>query len=183
LFVFSSLPCDRATRSSQHFFCPRCGMTVFRNYLSLAIVSQPHIVCSVYMTSISKIALILIAVVSIAGCSSPPVAPNTEKGPNGTIAYFVEVETSEPGCRIEANNDYIGKSPCTLKIFGDKDGTFHNFGSHEYIVKAYPANTNHYLQTKIFQTGKWFTQEDMIPHRIFFDMSQKTSSFSVDPQR
>src|ERR1043166_130422 len=114
----------------------------------------------------------------LSGCSSIP--PNAERGPNGTIAYFVQVESSEPGVRIEANNDYIGKTPLTLRIFGDRDGTFHNFGSSEYIVRAFPANTNQFLQTKVFRTGGWFSQEDRIPSRIYFDMSQKTSGFSID---
>src|SRR6478672_1024851 len=73
---------------------------------------------------------------------------NPERGPQGTIAYYVQVEASEPEVRIEADNDYIGKAPLTLKIFGDKDGTFHNFGSQEYIVRALPANTNQFIQTK-----------------------------------
>jgi hypothetical protein len=115
---------------------------------------------------------------ALLGCSSVP--KGAERGPQGTIAYFVQVETSESGMRIEANNDYIGKSPLTLKIFGDKDGTFHNFGSMEYIVRALPANTNQYIQTKVFRTGGWFSQEDKIPSRLYFDMSQKTSGFSID---
>ena len=119
---------------------------------------------------------ILVAASVFAGCGTP----NAEKGPHGTIAYFVQVESSEPGVRIEANNDYVGKTPLTLKIFGDKDGTFHNFGSYEYVVRAFPANTNQYIQTKVFRTGGRFTQEDMVPKRIYFDMSQKTSGFSID---
>ena len=34
---------------------------------------------------------------------------------------------------MEANGDYIGKTPVTLKIFGDKDGTFHNFGTDDFV--------------------------------------------------
>ena len=82
--------------------------------------------------------------------------------------------------RIEANDDYIGKTPLTLKIFGDKDGTFHNFGSSEYFLKAYPYSTNQFPQTKVFRTGGWFSQEDKVPSRIYFDMNQKTSGFSID---
>jgi hypothetical protein len=100
---------------------------------------------------------------------------------NGTIAYYVQVESSEPGVRIEVNNDYVGETPITVKICcGDKDGTFHNFGSSEYVIRAYAANTNQFTQTKVFRTGGWFSQEDMIPYRVYFDMSEKTSSFSID---
>jgi hypothetical protein len=123
-------------------------------------------------------ATILVIVSMLAGCATAP--PGAERGPNGTIAYLVQVESSEPGVRIEANNDYIGQTPLTLKIFGDKDGTFHNFGSSEYIVRALPANTNQFMQTKVFRTGGWFSQEDKVPSRIYFDMSQKTSGFSID---
>ena len=113
--------------------------------------------------------------VFLAGCATT----TAEHGPNGTIAYLVEVETSKPGVRIEANEEYIGKAPLTLKIFGDKDGTFHNFGSSEYAIRAMPVSTNQNIQTKVFRTGGWFSQEDRIPKKIYFDMNQK-SGFSID---
>ena len=102
--------------------------------------------------------LLPLAIALLPGCATAP--PGAERGPAGTIAYYVQVESSEPGVRIEANNDYIGKAPLTLKIFGDKDGTFHNFGSSDYIIRAYPLSTNQYIQTKVFRTGGWFSQED-----------------------
>jgi hypothetical protein len=122
--------------------------------------------------------VIAIGAFLLSGCESVP--PNAECGPAGTIAYLVQIEASDPDVRIEANNDYLGKAPLTLKIFGDKDGTFHNFGSSEYIVRALPANTNQYIQTKVFRTGGWFSQEDKVPTRIYFDMNQQTSGFSID---
>jgi len=114
------------------------------------------------------------------GCSS---TPNSQHGPDGTIAYQVQVESSEPGVRIEVNNDYIGNAPLMLTIFGDKDGTFHNFGSQEFIIRAFPLNTNQSVQTKAFRTGGWFSQEDAIPKRIYFDMEQKGGGFSIDLPR
>jgi hypothetical protein len=127
-----------------------------------------------------KVLISVIPVLVLAGVGCTSSRPNAEKGPNGTIAYYVQIQSSEPGVRIEVNNDYVGKAPCTLKIFGDKDGTFHNFGSQEYIIRAFPLNTNQYIQTKAFRTGGWFSQEDAIPKRIYFDMNEKTSSFSVE---
>lgn len=112
------------------------------------------------------------------GCSS---APKREKGPQGTVAYYIEVNASEPGVRIEANEEYVGNAPVKLKVFGDKDGTFHNFGTMDYVIRAYPNKTNQFIQTKIFRTGGWFSQEDRIPSRIYFDMDQKTSGFTVQP--
>ncbi len=83
---------------------------------------------------------ILATAIVLAGCSSAP--PDAERGPNGTIAYYVQVESSEPGVRIEANNDYVGKTPLTLKIFGDKDGTFHNFGRCQSLTAR---TTGHFI--------------------------------------
>jgi hypothetical protein len=105
-----------------------------------------------------------------AGCATDSHGP--EKGKAGTIAYMVEVESSEPGARIEVNNDYVGKTPTSIKIFGDKDGTFHNFGSPEYKVTAYPPRAGQ-PQTKVFKTGGWFTPEDQIPKKIYFDFRSR----------
>ena len=130
------------------------------------------------MNCFRHLQLLPLAITLLPGCATAP--PGAERGPAGTIAYYVQVESSEPGVRIEADNDYIGKTPLTLKIFGDKDGTFHNFGSSDYIIRAYPLSTNQYIQTKVFRTGGWFSQEDKVPSHIYFDMNQKTSGFSVD---
>ena len=62
----------------------------------------------------------------LAGCETIP--PGVERGPHGTIAYDVLVEVSAPGARIEANGQDVGNTPLHLKIFGDSDGTFHDFG-------------------------------------------------------
>lgn len=114
----------------------------------------------------------------IFGCGT--VGSKSERGPGGTIAYNIQIETSEPGVRIEADGDYVGTAPLTIKVFGDSDGTFHNFGSFEYVIRALPGNTNQYPQTRVFRTGGWFSQEDRIPSRIFFDMNQKSDGFTVD---
>lgn len=104
----------------------------------------------------------------LAACATPG-KERPEKGPDGTIAYLVEVDSSESGARIEANQEAAGKTPTTLKVFGDKDGTFHNFGSYHYTITAYPVRPGQEPQTKDFRTGGWFTPEDRIPKRIFFD--------------
>lgn len=112
----------------------------------------------------------LAVVVAVTGCESVP--PGVERGPHGTIAYDVQIESFPPGARIEANGQIIGNAPVHLKIFGDKDGTFHDFGSYYYIVRALPIATNQYVQTRVFRTGHLFTPEDHIPQRIDFDMNQ-----------
>src|SRR5713101_2505722 len=86
-----------------------------------------------------------------AGCASLP--PGAEPGPHGTMAYDVLVEASDPGARIEANGAIVGNTPLHLKIFGDPDGTFHDFGSYYYVVRALPLTTNQFPQIRMFQTG------------------------------
>ena len=115
----------------------------------------------------------------LCGCATGPSA-KSERGPGGTIAYRVQVESSTPGARIEVNEDYVGKTPLTITIFADKDGTFHNFGSKDFIVRAIPASTNQFPQMKVFRTGGWFSEEDRVPSRIFFDMEHQNSGFSID---
>src|SRR6266478_2163433 len=112
----------------------------------------------------------LAAITFLAGCETVP--PGVERGPHGTIAYNVLIESSEPGARIIANGEPVGTTPLTLKIFGDKDGTFHDFGSYYYVIQALPLHTNQYVQTRVFGTGRHFTHEDRIPQRIYFDMNQ-----------
>jgi hypothetical protein len=117
------------------------------------------------MTRACAITLLSLA---IAACATPGV----EKGPDGTIAYWVEVEASE-AARIEVNHDYQGTTPMRLRIWGDRDGTFHNFGSYEYRVTASALRGGVPSQTKVFGTGGWFTSEDKIPQRMFFDFGTR----------
>jgi hypothetical protein len=105
----------------------------------------------------------------LVGCETVP--PGVERGPHGTIAYDVLIEASPPGARIEANGEVVGATPLHLKIFGDKDGTFHDFGSYYYVIRALPVSTNQYVQTRLYRTGRLFTPEDYIPKHIYFDMN------------
>ncbi|MDB6125757.1 MAG: hypothetical protein JWQ71_4750 [Pedosphaera sp.] len=110
------------------------------------------------------------AALLFAGCQSIP--PGAERGPNGTMAYDVLVDASAPGARIRANGADMGNTPVHLKIYGDPDGTFHDFGSYAYVVEALPLTTNQFAQTRYFQTGHLMTPEDHIPPQIYFDMNQ-----------
>jgi hypothetical protein len=107
----------------------------------------------------------------LTGCQTVP--PGVERGPHGTIAYDVLVEASAPGARIEANGEYVGNTPVHLKIFGDRDGTFHDFGAYEYVIQAFPLTTNQYSQVRAFGTGRGWSQADKVPQRVYFDMNQK----------
>ena len=120
------------------------------------------------MKWISATALASLSVLT--ACHTLP--PGAEPGPNGTMAYYVKIDATEPGTRINANGQDIGTVPLTLKIYGDKDGTFHDFGSYYYVIQAFPPSTNLFVQTKVYRTGHLFSPEDMVPHEIHFDMSQ-----------
>ena len=120
------------------------------------------------------------AVALLAGCATE-LPPGAERGPHNTMAYDVLVEASEPGARIEANGQFIGNSPVHLKIFGDPDGTFHDFGSYYYAVRAMPLATNQFPQARYFMTGHMMTHEDRVPQKIYFDMNQPPQQTYAQP--
>ena len=81
---------------------------------------------------------------------------------------------------IETNSVLAGKTPLTLKIFGDVPAAFHNFGSPEFVVRALPITADQFLQTRVFRTGKNPREGDKIPGLLFFDMSQQGSGMLID---
>ena len=92
----------------------------------------------------------------------------------------MQVQASREGISVETNNVFAGKAPLTVKVFGDKGGTFHNFGAPQYVVRAVPAMTNAFVPTQRFKTGTKSTPGDKIPGVIFFDMDRPTGSFTID---
>jgi hypothetical protein len=118
----------------------------------------------------------------LVGCATP-IPPGAERGPDGTMAYDILVEASSPGVRIEADGKYAGDAPLHLKVFGDPDGTFHDFGDYHFKVRAIPAPgaTNEYVQTSLFQTGRLLSSEDEIPERIYFQMNQPPPKYVPYP--
>lgn len=117
----------------------------------------------------------VLAAAFFTGCTTLP--PGAEPGPHGTMAYTVLIEATEPGARIEANGEVMGNTPLNLKVFGDPDGTFHDFGSYYFGIRALPLSTNHFAQARYFRTGRGFTPEDRIPQKIFFDMTQPAPAY------
>ena len=107
----------------------------------------------------------------LTGCQTAP-PPGVERGPDNTQAYDVLVDASPPGAYIRADGRDMGPTPVHIKIFGDPDGTFHDFGSSWYVVEAFPVTTNQYPQVRYFGTGHLFGPEDRVPANIYFDMNQ-----------
>lgn len=104
----------------------------------------------------------------VCGCSTPK---GVERGRSGTIAHTIQVEASEPGVKIETDGEYVGTAPTTIKIFGDKDATFHNFGIGTVVIRAIPSKAGQSVQEKVFHTGGWFNPDERIPKRIYFEMN------------
>jgi hypothetical protein len=116
--------------------------------------------------------ILLPLAILLAGCDTIP--PGAERGPHRTMAYTVLIEASEPGAKIEANGQVMGNTPIQLKVFGDPDGTFHDFGSYYFTLRALPLATNQFVQTRYYRTGRGLTPEDFIPQKVYFDMNQNT---------
>lgn len=114
-------------------------------------------------------AVVLAIVAFLAGCATP-LPPGAEPGPDNTMAYDVLIEASAPGARIVANGQDVGTTPVHIKIFGDPDGTFHDFGSYYYVVQALPLTANQFPKTRYYRTGHLLTPEDRVPRKIYFNM-------------
>jgi hypothetical protein len=82
------------------------------------------------------------------------------------------------------NGNLVGNTPLHLKIFGNRNGTFHDFGSYYYILRAYPVTTNQFQQIRVFGTGRDYTRQDLIPQHIYFDMNENVPvRVPADPPR
>ena len=55
-----------------------------------------------------------------------------------------------------------------------------DFGSGEYVIQVYPVKEGQQVQTRVFKTGRWFSSQDMIPRRLYFDLNNRSERFSVD---
>jgi len=145
-------------------------------------IAQRAFLGQVYiMKTVGMLGVITTAFLWLTGCATTPPTPGVEQGPHGTIAYDVLIESMPPGANIEANGQVVGEAPLHLKIFGDKDGTFHDFGSDFYVIRALPTATNQYPQVAMFGTGRWFGPEDRIPERIAFDMNRPPPQYAPPP--
>src|SRR5580700_5892476 len=69
-----------------------------------------------------------------------------------------------------------------LKIFANRNGNFHDFGSSYYLIRAYPLAANQFQQSRVFWTGRHGTPKDKVPARIYFDMTQNTPVWVPPPE-
>jgi hypothetical protein len=75
----------------------------------------------------------------------------------------------------------VGTSPAEIRIWGDRDGTFHNFGSSDFVIRIFPVRDGQTAQAKVFRTGGWFAQEDRVPKHLFFKSSSSVPNFANSP--
>jgi hypothetical protein len=137
------------------------------------------------MNSRSQSLPILALLLVMSGCATSSGGNGKpERGPQGTIAYSVRIESSEPGARIEVNDEDVGRTPMDVRVWGDADGTFHNFGSSDFVIRVFPLREGQSVQTKVFRTGGWFSQEDRVPQKLYFDLDQKSQGgFTAEPSK
>jgi len=124
--------------------------------------------------------LIPAAALLLSGCASSSEARHRPGG--GPVPYEVQIETSDPGSRIEVDGEYMGTSPLTVTIWGDADGTFHGPGDGYTVFKAYPVKPGQYIQTRKYLNGAqafMFGQQDRIPQRLYFDLNQKPEELQI----
>ena len=131
------------------------------------------------MKAMGMLGLMLTLLLCVTGCETTPPDPN--RGPHGTIPYDVLIDATPPGANIEADGQVVGQTPVHLTIYGDKDGTFHDFGKDFYMIRAVPIATNQYPQMAMFGTGHMFGPEDHIPPQINFDMNRPPPQFVPPP--
>ena len=103
----------------------------------------------------------------------------------GSLPKFqVAIDSDPQGVRVDVNNDYVGKTPTTFTIAGNRDRSFNGNwvqGSMIEFVATPPAGEpNLFVQRKLFRPSAFFQQGDHIPERVFFDMHVKTEQISID---
>jgi hypothetical protein len=83
---------------------------------------------------------------------------------DGLHAYHVQVEISDPGSRIEINDEHVGTLTNTLGeiiVWGDNIGRWRK---SENVIIANPVRPGQHQQRKIFH------RDEDIPRRLYFDL-------------
>ena len=113
----------------------------------------------------------------LVGCETPtPSDPNArdwyDRGlgnRDGYRGYRVAVEVSDPGCRIEVNEEHIATitdKVGEIILWGDSDGRFR--GNQITRIVANPVKPGQHQQSKIFSSS---AERTPVPHRLYFDLN------------
>jgi hypothetical protein len=96
---------------------------------------------------------------------------------DGLRGYRVAVEVSDPGSKIEVNNEFVGTITNTtgeIILWGNDNGTFR--GDRLTTIKANPVKGGQFVQAKTFDERR-----DPIPHSLFFNLALQPASTSSKP--
>ena len=121
----------------------------------------------VFLTLTTALYLILI------GCKSTPQTAGS--GPDGTIPHDILVTANGSGATITVNGQEMGHTPLHVKTYGDRDGTFHDFGSYSFLIMAYPSDSHEFVQRQVFATNRNAGGGDTIPEAVHFDLDKPTT--------
>lgn len=124
---------------------------------------------------LQKVMALLLASMAF-GCSAPeppPVAepasyspppPKYDPASDPQPHYSILVESSPPGVRVEFNDEFVGITPCRIRVPGSTGRKFPGSDFRGHVFKALPPATGGSSQIKRFTDGS------DIPERLFFDM-------------
>ena len=119
-----------------------------------------------------KVIIIFITVLILGGCQTTKngIYPSYSNESSATKNFTVKIISEPSGAKIEVNNNYVGKTPLTIKVEGWRDTqTF----IRKHIIVAHPVQAGGETQVKYF-TG-WYQPDksygDKIPNTIYFNMN------------
>jgi len=81
------------------------------------------------------------------------------------VPHEVFIESDPPGSPIEINDEYVGKTPITVKIMGRHNGAFSD-SRETHTIRANPVGGNQFVQTKQFSGPR----QDLIPKHLYFNL-------------
>lgn len=101
--------------------------------------------------------------------------------------FEIEIESKPQGARVEVNHDYIGDTPFTYTVQGNKNRTFEGGwieeGYVEFVVTPPFEQTNLFIHKKTFRPGGFFEEGDRIPKRMFFDLRRPPKGLQIRVHR
>jgi hypothetical protein len=92
-----------------------------------------------------------------------------------TTPHDILITANGGGARITVNGQEMGHTPLHIKVYGDRDGTFHDFGSYSCRIMAYPWDSNQFVQLRVFATNRNAGGGDPIPEAVHFDLDKPTT--------
>jgi len=122
-----------------------------------------------------KLKIIIISIITVLifnACQTTKdgIYPSYFDESSATKNFTVKIISEPSGAKVEVNNNYVGKTPLTIKIEGWRDTqTF----IRSYTIIAHPIRAGGETQIKYFmgwhQPDK--TYGDKIPNTIYFNMN------------